>query len=167
MGSMLSLLFLLAATVRGPGDVASLTAAADAVVHAQVVRKSSGWGAGGGQIFTTVVLRPLETWKGTVEPEISVLVPGGEVGELSQTVQGAAVFKDGEEVVVFLHRRAGAVYSVDRLALGKFAVGAPPGLPKRALRDRRGLECLGCSSQDSDDLLLDELRARVLRSLAR
>lgn len=161
---MLPLLLLLAATVRGPGDVASLTAAADAVVRGQVVRRSSGWGAGGGQIFTTVVLRPIETWKGAIEREISVLVPGGEVGELSQTVQGAALFRDGEEVVVFLRRRAVGVYSVYQLSLGKFAVGAPPGLPKRALRDRRGLECAGCGATESDDLPLDELRARVLRS---
>lgn len=165
---MLGLFLLLAATVRGPGDVASLTAAADVVVHAQVVRRSSAWGAGGGQIFTTVVLRPLETWKGEIEAQLSLLVPGGEVGDLSQTVQGAAIFRDGEEVVVFLHRRTAGVYSVDRLALGKFAVGAAlPSLPKRAIRDRRGLECVGCGPAEADDLSLDELRARVLGSLAR
>lgn len=160
-------LLLLAALLRGPADVASLTAAADAVVHAQVVRKQSAWGAGGGQIFTTVLLRPLATWKGADEPQLAVLVPGGEVGELSQTVHGMAEFREGEEVVVFLRRRASGIYSVEKLALGKFAVGAPAGLPKRALRDRRGLECMGCGPEEADDLLLDELRTRVLRSLSR
>jgi hypothetical protein len=158
-------LFLLAAIVRGPSDVESLTAAADAVVHAQVVRQSSAFGVRGGQIFTTVVLRPIETWKGEIGPQLSVLVPGGAVGELSQTVSGAAEFRDGEEVVVFLRHRANGVYSVEQLALGKFAVGAAlPGLPKRAMRDRRGLECAGCGAEQ-DDLSLDELRARVLASL--
>src|SRR5438067_8950614 len=112
---MLRLFFLLAATVRGPGDVASLTVASDAVVHAQVVRQTSAFGVGGGQIFTTVVLRPLETWKGEIEQEIRVLAPGGEAEGLSQITQGAAVFRDGEEVVVFLHRRIAGVYSVDQL----------------------------------------------------
>ncbi len=167
MQPMLAFFAILATVVRGPADVESLTASADAVVYAQVVRRSSAWGAGGGEIFTTVVLRPIETWKGDAEKEISVLVPGGEVGELAQTVDGVARFRDDEQVVVFLRRRVGSVYSIDHFALGKFAVGAPPGLPKRALRDRRGLECAGCRPGESDDLSLDELRVRVLRSVRR
>jgi len=161
------LALLLSATVLGPADVESLTAAADAVVYGQVVRRSSGWAPGGGQIFTTVTLRPIEIWKGAFAGEVAVLVPGGEVGDLSQTVQGAAAFADAQEVVVFLHRRAPGTYGVERLALGKFAVGAPAGLPKRALRDRRGLMCLRCGPAESDDLPLDELRARVLASVRR
>jgi hypothetical protein len=151
------LALLLAATVRGPADVESLTAAADAVVHAQVTRRSSAWAPGGGQIFTTVVLRPIEIWKGDPAAEIVVLVPGGEVGELSQTVQGAAAFADGEEVVVFLERRAANVFQVERLSLGKFAVTAG-----RTLRDRRLVSCDGCGPAETDDLSLGELRARVL-----
>jgi len=159
------LLFLLATLVRGPGDIASLTAASDAVVHAQVVRRTSAWGKGGGQIFTTVVLRTLEAWKGAAPSQVTVLVPGGEVGEFSQSVQGSAQFQNDEEVVVFLHRRGKGLFAVERLALGKFAVRAPSGLPKRAARDRRGLECKGCDPQEADDFSLDELRARVLGSV--
>ncbi|HZX93813.1 MAG TPA: hypothetical protein VFE90_04815 [Myxococcales bacterium] len=159
------ILFLLATLVRGPGDVASLAQASDAVVHAQVVRQSSAWGRGGGEIFTTVVLRTLETWKGAPAAEVTVLVPGGEVGDLSQTVQGAAAFQDGEEVVLFLRARGQGVFDVEQFALGKFAVGAPAGLPKRALRDRRGLACAGCAPGESDDFSLDELRAKVLGSV--
>src|ERR1700693_3835140 len=154
---LLALLF--AAPVRGPADVESLTAAADAVVHAQVTRRSSAWAPGGGQIFTTVVLRPIEIWKGDPAAEIVVLVPGGEVGELSQTVQGAAAFEENEEVVVFLRRRASGVFDVERLSLGKFAVTGKPG---RALRGRRLVSCVGCGSSEPDELSLDELRARVL-----
>src|SRR2546429_9929674 len=99
------LAFLLAATLVGPADVESLAAAADAVVYGQVVRRSSAWAPGGGQIFTTVVLRPIGTWKGAFAGEVAVLVPGGEVGELWQTVPGAAVFNEAGEEVVFLHRR--------------------------------------------------------------
>jgi len=161
------LAFLLAATLVGPADVESLAAAADAVVYGQVVRRSSAWAPGGGQIFTTVVLRPIETWKGASAGEVSVLVPGGELDELSQTVQGAAAFNDAEEVVVFLHRRAPGTYGVERLALGKFVVGAPAGSLKRAHRDRRGLTCLRCDPAESDDLPLEELRARVLGSVQR
>ena len=158
------LALLIAATVRGPADVESLAAAADAVVRGRVVRQSSAWAPGGGQIFTTVVLRPIETLKGEEAAETRVLVPGGTVGELSQTVHGAATFGDGEEVVVFLHRRAPGVFAVERMALGKFAV-----MPRtlRAVRDRAGVRCEGCAPAEADELPLDELRARVLAGARR
>jgi hypothetical protein len=161
------LALLIAVTIQGPSDIESLTASADAVVHGRVIRQSSAWGKGGGQIFTTVVMRPIETWKGAAHGEIAVLVPGGEVGDLSQTVQGAAAFRDGEEVVVFLRRRAPGTYGVEGMALGKFAVATAANLPKRAVRDRRGVNCLRCAPAEQDDLALDELRARVMGSARR
>src|SRR5437899_1821270 len=70
-----------AATVRGPADVATLTAAAEAVLHARVVARESRWGAGGessGLIFTRVTLQPIEWWKGRGKPAAVVLrVRGG------------------------------------------------------------------------------------------
>src|SRR5438445_13034958 len=96
---LLALLF--AATVLGPADVESLAAAADAVVYGQVVRRSSAWAPGGGQIFTTVVLRPIGNWKGASAGAVSGLVTGGELAEFSQTVQGAAAVADPEEVGEF------------------------------------------------------------------
>src|SRR3954452_17657132 len=156
------LALLLAATVRGPGGVESMTAAADAVVHGRVVRRTSAWGEGGGQIFTTVTLAPLETWKGAAEGEIRMLVPGGAVGDFAQTVQGSATFDDQEEVVVFLRQRAPGLFTVRSLALGKFTVTA-----KRAVRDRRGLVCVGCGAAERDDLPLEELRVHVLASVHR
>jgi len=158
---------LLAATVWGPGDVESLTASADAVVRARVLRSSSAWAPGGRQIFTSVVLKTLETWKGAPAAEVTVLVPGGEVGDISQTVQGVAAFQEGEEVVVFMHRRGPSVFGVERMALGKFSVEGTGASPKRALRDRRGLTCQGCRPGEPDDLKLDELRTRVLESAVR
>jgi len=159
-----------AATVRGPADVETLAAAAQAVVHARVVSQESRWGGGGessGVIYTRVVLQPLEWWKGKgARDAIVVSVPGGTVGDLSQTVQGVATFAAGEEVVLFLRRlgreRSGSpVYDLERLALGKFTVGGLPGKPLRAMRDRGGLACQGCRLGEEDDLALDELRDRV------
>jgi len=159
------LALLLAAVLQGPGDVESLTAAADAVVHGQVVGRRSAWTRAGGQIFTTVTLRTLETWKGPASAEVTILVPGGEAGDLAQTVAGAASFQDGEEVVVFLHRSASGVFGVERMALGKFGVESFS--PGRVVRDRRGLSCLQCTAAERDELSLDELRARVLGSAQR
>lgn len=160
----LALLFLVAATLRGPADVATLTAASDAVVHARVVKLESAWGAGGpsgGLIFTRVTLKPIAFWKGEPLPELAVRVPGGAVGEIDQLVQGVAKFGPGEEVVIFLRKAAPGLFTVERWALGKFSVASA-----RAVRDRSGLFCLGCAAGEADALPLDELRARV-RSVPR
>ncbi|MFL5309699.1 MAG: hypothetical protein ACJ79H_04505 [Myxococcales bacterium] len=158
-----------AATVRGPADIATLTASSEAVLHARVVARESRWGAGGqssGLIFTRVTLQPIEWWKGTGTPALIVLrIPGGTVGELTQTVEGVAAFSPREEVVVFL-RKLGeepgtSVYAVERLALGKFGVGGTPGGPERAVRDRSHVACVGCAAGEQDDLLLRDLRERV------
>src|SRR5437870_5147456 len=98
-----------AVTLLGPLDVASLTAAADLVVRAQVARVESGWAGGdpkSGLIVTHVELRPVETWKGAPAATLLVRLPGGTAGELGQIAQGAATFRSGEEVVVFLKRHA-------------------------------------------------------------
>jgi hypothetical protein len=161
-----------AATVRGPADVATLTASSEAVLHARVVARESRWGAGGessGLIFTRVTLQPIEWWKGTGTPAPVVLrVPGGTVGELTQTVDGVASFSPREEVVVFLHKlgeeSGTAVYAVERLALGKFSVGGPSGGSARAVRDRSHVACGGCAAGEEDDLLVRDLRERVRRA---
>ena len=162
----LALALLLAATLRGPADVATLTAASDAVVHARVVSSRSAWGAGGpasGVIYTRVTLAPVEWWKGEALPALEVRVPGGAVGEFDQLVQGVARFGPGEEVVVFLRRLGPGLFDVERWALGKFTVQSP----LHAVRERSGLSCVGCRAGEEDDLALDQLRARVRGSLQR
>jgi hypothetical protein len=155
----------LAVTIQGPADVAALTAAADVVVRAQVVRLQSGWAGGdpqSGVINTQVELKPLETWKGAPSTSLVVLVPGGAVGEIGQIAQGAATFAAGDEVVVFLRRRAGQVFHVERWALGKFLVRPDSAGNPRALRSREGVTCRGCRPGEPDELSLAELKASVL-----
>ena len=158
-----------AATLRGPATVESLTASADVVVRAKVSATRSAWGDGGarsGAIFTTISLTPSAFWKGSGGAQVNVLTPGGSVGEWDQTVHGAPAFREEEEVVVFLKRRAGTpdsapLFEVQQWALGKFAVSSTKaGL--RAARDRTGLTCVGCGADEADELALEELRGRVL-----
>ncbi len=159
----LALLYLIAATLRGPADVATLTYASDAVVHARVLHSKSAWGAGGpasGVIYTRVTLAPIEWFKGRARPEVIVRVPGGAVGEIDQTVQGVAKFSENEEVVVFLRQLAPSLFGVERWALGKFSVSKGA-----ASRDRSGVSCVGCRANEEDALSLSDLRSRVRGSL--
>jgi hypothetical protein len=161
-----------AATLRGPATVEALTSSAELIVRARVAAAASHWGDGGprsGVIYTTASLAPSEVWKGSAPAGVEVLTAGGAVGELDQTVQGAAEFSPGEEVVVFLARRKGTpdarpVFEVAKWALGKFTVTAQPA-GVRAARDRSGITCLGCGAEEADELSLEELRGRVLAAV--
>lgn len=162
---MTLLALLLAVTIQGPADVASLTSAADVVVRARVVRVESGWAGGdpsSGLIVTQAELQPLETWKGAPSATVVVNVPGGSVGELGQVAQGAATFARGDEVVVFLKRRSPDVFQVPHWSLGRFLVRPDSAGNPRALRSREGITCRGCRPGEPDELSVAELKAKVL-----
>ncbi|MBS2024189.1 MAG: hypothetical protein JST92_17440 [Deltaproteobacteria bacterium] len=179
----------LATILQARVDVESLTRGADAVVRARVVRQVSHYGAGGpqgGLVFTTTQLTPLEWWKGAPEAgDVLVRAPGGSIGAWAQDVQGVARFEIGDEVVLFLKKRASAgdrakartrqaasgldalpdlsVYEVHQWTMGKFDVRAlPEASGFRATRDRHTLTCRNCGGEADDALSLDTLKARVL-----
>jgi hypothetical protein len=90
-----------------------------AVVRGVVERTRSRWA--GSRIVTEVTVRVTGAWKGQAGDRLILLVPGGTVGDLAQTVDAAPTFEDGEEVVVFAGRR-GRTWRVNGLALGKYRV---------------------------------------------
>ena len=161
---------LLATTIQGPADVEALTASADAVVHGKVLGiKGSHAGSQGALIFTEVSIAPIGWWKGAggMQP-ITLRVEGGVAGDIGQSVAGSPSFGLGDEVVVFLRRIAKGLYDVERMSLGKFVVRRPAaGGRLHATRDRTEISCVGCATSEQDDLVLDDLRERVLRAAAR
>lgn len=97
-----------------------------AVVRGVVERTRSRWA--GSRIVTEVTVRVTGAWKGQAGDRLILLVPGGTVGDLAQTVDAAPTFEDGEEVVVFAGRR-GRTWRVNGLALGKYRVEAGVATP--------------------------------------
>lgn len=102
---------------------------------------------------------------------VQVSVPGGQVGELAQTVSGAPRFSTGDEVVVFLWQRsAGEPFVVLGLAQGSFKVERAAATVE-AVSDRRGLSAArlqapaaGAAEHEEgtvERLPLAELEARV------
>jgi hypothetical protein len=90
-----------------------------AVVRGVVEGTRSRWA--GSRILTEVTVRVTSAWKGQPGERLVLLVPGGRVGDLAQTVDAAPTFEQGEEVVVFAARR-GQSWRVNGLALGKYRV---------------------------------------------
>lgn len=86
-------------------DLESLTKGSTSIVRGTVKSVNARWTKDGGRIMTDAVIEVSETWKGAVVKEVTVMQPGGEVGDVGQLVHGTAKFRAGDEVVVFLEGR--------------------------------------------------------------
>jgi len=87
------------------GSLQELTQAADSIVVGTVTEQSSYWNKEHTKIYTSVVLSVEDNIKG--EPatgSVTVIVPGGTVGEIGEWVSDAATFNQGEKAVVFLKK---------------------------------------------------------------
>lgn len=132
---------------------------ADAVVRGRVVASAARFGASGRRIVTESTVEVDEAWKGAPARRVTVVTPGGRVGDLAQRTEGAAALAPGEEVVLFLVAR-GDVFAVAAHAAGKFTVEG--GLARPSLE---GIvfqpSPLRASERLVGDMTVDELRARV------
>jgi hypothetical protein len=103
-------------------DVPQLTRRSDVVVRGAVAGQASAWAPGGRRIVTETRIRVASVLKGAPPREVLVVQPGGVVDGIGQSVTGAARFRDGEDVLLFLEHRGGDRYQVVGMAMGKFNV---------------------------------------------
>ncbi|MFT3836717.1 MAG: hypothetical protein QM723_06950 [Myxococcaceae bacterium] len=118
-----SLASLTLGTTQVAADLSTLSQGADAIVHAKVIESHARRTQDGMRIITDTTLQVTESLKGDAKPETQVIVmqPGGVVGEIGQRVEGAATFKPGEEVVLFLEKR-GDRFTMVGMSQGKFTI---------------------------------------------
>ncbi len=143
-----------------PASVEDLTRTSDVVVRGRVASVSARRSSDGRRVLTYVEVEVSTAWHGNVPQRITVVVPGGVVGNIGQRVEGAPAFSQDEQVVLFLGK-VGSTFRVRGLAQGKFSVvsgQAQPDLsgltfaPGRRLRaSERRVEAMG----------VDELERRV------
>jgi hypothetical protein len=82
-----------------------LTLEADSIITGTVIDTESQWDASGGNIFTTVKIAVTDNIKGSDEPEyISIIIPGGQVGGITQIVSDTPHFEPGQEALLFLNQ---------------------------------------------------------------
>ena len=159
MAVLLALPLSAAASVFRSASVEEVARASDAVVHGRVERRESFATRDGRTFLTWVEIGVTSAWKGVPGARVRVLVPGGQVGRLAQRVDGAPEFQDGEEVVVFLSRRAD-FWELNGLALGAYHVRQG-----RAAPDLSGVDLAPASLRAGEravgEMALDELRRRV------
>jgi hypothetical protein len=110
------------------------------IVHGRVVRSVAGWDEDKSRIWTWTEVAVVETIKGKPAPLVLVKQPGGEVGPIGQQVAGAATFREGEEVVLFLEPAPdeAGVFRPSGLSAGKVSFVEWRGR-SAAVRDLKGL----------------------------
>lgn len=100
-----------------------LTNQAEVVAVGKVAAMKSEWNANKTRIYTRVTIAVNEYLKGgSVGQELTILTPGGEIGEVGEIYSGAAQFKQEEEVVVFVKRRTDREHILAAGAQGKITV---------------------------------------------
>jgi len=115
-----------AAAVLVPADLTELAREAGAIVHGRVVTVEGVWTAGRRSIETVVTLEVTTALKGQPGREVSLRVPGGELGRYRSVMVGAPVFREGDEVIVFLGGRAPALPTLLGLGQGVYRVRRDP-----------------------------------------
>jgi hypothetical protein len=103
-------------------SLGELATAAEAVVRVRRLSSESRWE--GGEIWTLTQFEVLENLKGNVPRLLAVRTLGGRVGHVHSFVEGAPVFRAGEEVFLFLVSRRPDSFGVLGWAQGTFRIRA-------------------------------------------
>jgi len=154
-------------------DLDGLARAADHVVVGEIVDVRGAWDAEYRHIYSTVTIVVSESWKGTASGQtLTVVQPGGTLGDYVTRVAGLATFTPGERAVLFLRGRTPA--SVVGLGQGKRPLRfdtrlrawmADPGDRSAAVRIN-AIDTTNAPPAETP-LRLDELRQRVRAILSR
>jgi len=117
------MLLALAFSVNAAMTTKELTEKADAIIIGNVLEQKAQWNAEKNNIFTTVTVNVNEYLKGEAKSKRQTLViPGGQVGEIGLKVTEAPNFTVGERALLFLSRGQNNDMSIVGLKYGKFSI---------------------------------------------
>jgi hypothetical protein len=121
-----ALLFLpvIRATTLARLSLDQLAAGSDAVARVRYADAESHWE--NGSIWTVTMFEVVETMKGSLPGQIAVRLPGGRVGHLTASVEGAPKFHPGDDAIVFLQRSRAGGFTVAGWAEGAFRISRDP-----------------------------------------
>lgn len=111
------------ATIIAQMDLAAMARGADAVVHAVVERTGTQMAYNASTApWSVAELRVLQWLSGGEGERLWIRDPGAVWVNGGRPVVGAAVYRPGEEVIVFLRKDVGRYYRTHNLAAGKLVV---------------------------------------------
>lgn len=100
-------------------DLGELVASADTIVVGKVVSHQAAWDLRHRKIVSTIEIDVEEIWKGpaVADRRMTIVQPGGSVGDIEMTVLGMPTFTVGEKSLLFL--RGQRQFQVAGMSLGK------------------------------------------------
>ena len=131
------------------------------VVRGRVIDVESYWNEKNTKIFTKTTITVDETFKGDQRSRIELIQLGGIVGNIKVNVEGALLWTENEEVLLFLEPYDGGTYQVSGLSQGKFLVERDPETGERYVSRAalEGVELLQADgSKTSQDGQLGKVR---------
>jgi hypothetical protein len=152
-------------------SVEELTARSDVVVLGEVTSVQTHWSSDHRHLFRRITVRARETWKGAAGPggEVAIVVPGGELDGVNETVIGEPMVRVGDVGAFFLepagntHRMVGLSQGFFRQEsqglvqhIGDLALARPGPGPSGYVIAPHG-------TQAQSPVDVDSLRTRVLR----
>ena len=134
MKNSLSALVLIAALSTASVDALTvvpmtfeqLVSEAAAVVYGRVAEVRGQWTSDRRSIDSVVTVEALQYLKGDLGPVVSLRLPGGEAGGVTNVLPGTPTLRDGELVVLFLKARGPALLTTLGLGQGVFRVVRDP-----------------------------------------
>jgi len=159
------------ATTLARLNLDQLAGAADAVARVRCSGAESRWESG--SIWTITTFDVVDAIKGNPAPRIVVRLPGGKVGPVTATVDGAPKFTAGEEVIIFLERSRADGYSIAGWVEGTFRIALDPGTHRETVtQDSNGLAVFDTASrafrtEGMRKIPMELFRAKVASAIAR
>lgn len=97
-----TLLYINVYSQKSFADLKYMSKKAEVILTGKVVKQDSYWDKNKTRIYTDVTLRVDEVIKGkTIQNEVVVKHPGGEVGEIGELYSHMPKFKPDEEILLF------------------------------------------------------------------
>jgi hypothetical protein len=101
-----------------------MAVAADAVARVRCIKSQSKWE--NGAIWTLTTFTVIEFLKGNLPSQVTVRLPGGRVGHMTESVDGTPKFNPGDDAIVFLEQLQPGEFSVTGWVEGTFRISPSP-----------------------------------------
>ena len=121
------------------------------VVRGRVAAVRSFWNETRTKVFTETTVIVDETYKGARASSVSVRQLGGVVGNVRVTVDGAPMWRQDEEVLLFLEPFDASTYQVAGFSQGKLGIDRDPATGELFVRGPSldGVELIGAPGGES------------------
>src|SRR5215470_7086021 len=101
-------------------DLPELVSVSDSIVQGTVESVEARWEDK--SIYTYTSIRVDEGMKGAPRRALVVRQPGGKIGSMNVNAPGTPQFRQGDQVIVFLHDRKDGTFDVVGLGQGKYDI---------------------------------------------